>query len=108
MEIWDILGLKQEDSKNGIRTLNTPVQMSSFAKEDDYNSSASIWLSSIRDDTLRNVDHKKLQKAEAKILQKKGQRETELARPINITNLDCQASAAQVKIMIRFCTCMHV
>ena len=79
--------------RNGIRALAAPMQMSSLVTP--AADVSSIWLNGAKDDGLRNVDQKKLQKAEAKILQKKEQRD-EKPKTMNILDMDCQATAAQV------------
>lgn len=97
-EIYDLLGLGKTVRKNGIRQLDAPVQMSAMintATEDT--SAASIWMNVQRDDKLRYVDQKKLDKAEAKLQQKQDKRSAEVGKPASASSgQDCQASAAQV------------
>lgn len=75
------------------------MQMSSmnFGLTEDISTMSSIWMNAQRDDRLRHVDHKKLEKAEAKLLQKQDKRAAETSKPVSVASgQDCQASAAQV------------
>jgi len=60
--IWDNLGLKEKNNnhKNGIRALSAPMQMSSLLSPAEETST--IWLSVMKDEGLRNVNHKKTSK----------------------------------------------
>lgn len=94
-----MLGLHGSTRKNGIRTLDAPMQMSSmnFGLTEDISTMSSIWMSAQRDDRFRHVDRKKLEKAEAKILQKQDKRAAETSKPVTVASgQDCMASAAQV------------
>ena len=94
-QIWSHLGMDSNTKKNGIRTLSAPMQMSSLVATEAEETS-SIWLNG-RDDSMRQVDSKKLQKAEAKLLQKQEKRQIESLKPATpAMAMECQASAAQV------------
>lgn len=94
-----MLGLSASTRKNGIRQLDAPVQMSSMniGVTDDITNMTSIWMTTQKGDRFRHVDQKKLEKAEAKLLQKQDKRNAESSKPVSASSgQDCQASAAQV------------
>lgn len=99
-EIYDMLGLGNSTRKNGIRQLDAPVQMSAMnfgVTQDDISAMTSIWMNGSRDERLRHVNQKKLEKAEAKLQQKQDKRNAEGTKPVSMASgQDCQASAAQV------------
>lgn len=68
-----------------------------FGVTEDINALTSIWMNGARDDRLRHVNQKKLEKAEAKLQQKLDKRNAEDRKPVSSSfGQDCQASAAQV------------
>ncbi|CAL8110931.1 unnamed protein product [Orchesella dallaii] len=98
-EIYELLDFGKTKRSNGMRQLDAPVQMAAMnfgAMTDDITSMTSIWMNGSRDDRLKHVDKKKLEKAEAKIQQKIDRRNAEGTKPSVSAGQDCQASAAQV------------
>jgi ATP-binding cassette subfamily F protein 3 len=95
-----MLGLSESSKpRNGIRKLDSAMQMSTLTSDADNIDTTSIWMRSAKD-TASQVDSKKLQKAEAKLQQKQDRRLADGLRPSTGTNAlmshECQASAAQV------------
>jgi ATP-binding cassette subfamily F protein 3 len=95
-----MLGLSESSKpRNGIRKLDSAMQMSTLTSDADNIDTTSIWMRSAKD-TASQVDSKKLQKAEAKLQQKQDKRLADGLRPSTGTNAlmshECQASAAQV------------
>ena len=82
--------------KNGVRklTLDAPVHLGTLVDNQSSNQEVeSIWLNK-QDDTLKTVDSKKLEKAEAQMLKKMDRKDTTPTTQVRYKS--CEASASQV------------
>merc|ERR1719412_2523045 len=81
--------------KNGVKklTLDAPVHLGTLVDNQSSNQAVeSIWLNK-QDDTLKTVDSKKLEKAEAQMQKKIDRKDTTTTQ---VRYKSCEASASQV------------